>query len=290
MKTKFISLIIFVSLAIAAQAQLYVNVQVGYAMPSSVAEFDLNDITASIDQEFNTTSYTETQVRSTTGGGILPALTIGYMINENLGVELTGAYLMGSTTTGTATVQTPFGDAVSMLERSTSQIRVSPTVVVKGSGETLKPYAKFGALIPVAGQTTSELTESELEIGSTGVDINQTKATLETQGKISVGFLGSFGAEYAVSDNIGIFGEIAFQSLSIQGKTTEVVSYTVNGQDVLSQLPASATMINYVDEITPASNNEEIGANFNPLEASEELRPISAYGNVGVNFGVSIKL
>jgi opacity protein-like surface antigen len=276
MKTKFISLIALLALALTAQAQLYINAQVGYAVPSSVTAFDENDLTTT------TSSYSEELVVGTNGAGLLPALTVGYMLNENIGVELTGAYLLGSTTSAMQDVDAGFFVVESLLERKTSQIRVSPTVVLKGSGESVKPYAKFGALIPVAGQTTTTQTAT---IGD-----DETIGVIETQGRISIGFQGGLGAEFALSDNINLFGEIAFQSLSIQGKSSEVVELTENGVNILSELVPAERLIDYVDELTQGSNNIDVGENFDPTQAREELRPVSPYGNVGINIGVSLNL
>ena len=288
MKSISLFITLMLGFALTATAQLYVNVQAGYAVPTAVTAFDLNDINAAVGADFEPTSYSESLVVGTNGGGIIPALTVGYMFNENLGAEITGSYLLGSTTSAIATVQSPVGTLTNSLERSTSQIRVAPTLVVKGSGESVKPYAKFGALIPVAGETTSELIMSEPDFPAGGVTTEA--GTIKTQGKITVGFQGSFGVEYPLSDNIAVFGEVAFQALSIQGKSSEITAFTVNGQDVLGLLPTSTTMINYVDELNLNSNNLDLNPNFNPDQASEELRPVSPYSNVGINLGVSIGL
>lgn len=304
----------------------YVSLRAGYAVDAT-SEVQGTEFKQNADGTF-----TMDNVYGTTGGGANIGLGLGYMISEHFGVELGVGYFMSAKDEQSSSELIPVNitDPIPVsgnIESSTTettysrQLRIAPALVVSGGSEGLKPYARFGIVLPVTGTTTREIRNNQeldqtlagfLGLAGYGELKGSVKADAEVKGAFSVGFQSAIGVNYAISDaddgmGLSVFGELEYTGLTIKGNTRELVAYeqryTMDGEaldaqtaadlsaatgqalfDVnLSDLPRSSVMIDYVDQ---TDENTNVGQE--PTKNGEELAPRSNYGSIGINVGVRL--
>lgn len=253
-------------------AQFFIKPRVGYAL-SVAGEVRGLEVNGS----------TFTNVYGTTGEGFNAGLGLGYMFNQNIGIEADFIYFNSS---DEVINNTPNLEQT----RYSRQLRVAPAIVVTASGEGVVPYARFGVLIPVSGTTYDDVITTD-EPGSFEVQTpvgpvtlpgtTDATAELETRGEITVGFVSNLGISYGISEKAALFTELELTTLSIRGRETEVVSYNGTAtiqtplgaveEDIeLSDLPEDRRLREYDDD----SNDPDL------------LRPVSNFNSLGINIGV----
>lgn len=225
------------------------------------------------------TAFTEKNISGTYGGGIPITLGLGYMFNNNLGLDLGINYFMGSEVTSDITT-TFLGDGSKTTSKG-YQIRVIPQIVISTSTEeALGFYVKTGVLLPVVGETTFKVDATSTST-TTGV---QSAILVEgtSAGAFSFGYTGSLGTSFRLNDNLSLFGELQGINLRMKATSQTWTSYTVDGTDMSDMLPVSATTINYVDELTATSN-------MVATEPTDELGTTTNYNSLGFSIGVKYK-
>lgn len=202
------------------------------------------------------------------GGNV--GVNLGYMVSENMGMELGFNYLLGSkyqttqrNTSGTDIVnQTLYGN----------MFQLSPTAVFRtGSFHNIRHYAKVGLLVGLGSKVTYE--ENQVVNG------DQYFAKQELTGGVPLGLTGALGMEYAVNSRVSIFGEVKGNSLTYRPEDGKYVTLTENGADYSQYLTTSQKEIVFTDNI-----NTEDNAN-NPSQYPKISIPFSSIGlNVGMRF------
>ncbi len=238
---------------VTASAQLSVGVKVGYAMPVGA------ELGTRVDGNTTTTIY------GSYGAGIPASLELGYMFNENFGVQLDATYLMGTKVTTNEDVTS---GSESKTTSVTSQFRLSPQFVVKAP---FGIYSRFGAALPIAGHTTATFTDANG--GGVGVAV---ESEVVAKGKMSVGFIGAFGYEQKLGDKLAIFGEVEYLGLNIKRASTEITSYKVGGTEIVGTLPSALVNTEYEDQTTVGDGKAQ-GTKSN-------------YSTFGLNVGVRLTL
>lgn len=260
-----------ISLSFNAFSQAYLKLGVGYNMAAPKTEMGA-DIT---------TTKSEV-VKSSYGKGISPALSFGYMFNEHLGAELGLSYLLGGKTEYTEVDVTSSGgvDYTTTTVNTTKAkgVYVLPALVVRGgSAESkLRPYARVGLALPVAGKVVTE------QNGTTTPSNAKTEITAETKGKLSLGYTGAFGVTYSLSENLGLFVELTGTSLNIWAKSTELTKYSVNGTDQLANLQTIQKETEYASSVSDTDNRDV-------SKARKALDTSAPFSSLGLTVGVSYK-
>jgi opacity protein-like surface antigen len=249
----------------------YAAFSVGYAGPAAQEQLgtDFNQTSA--------TAYTETNIMGTYGGGIPVSLQLGYMFTEHVGFDLGFNYFMGNEVT-ISTQKSFLGDDIKTTTKG-YQIRVLPQLVISsGSDNTLGLYSKFGLVLPVAGKTTFQTAGDQFTFPSTTSILVEGEST----GQFSLGYTGSLGANFNLSDNLSLFGELQFINLRIKGDTQTITKYEFGGQDIISNFDKEDLETVYVDELNQDSNSDS-------NKPKEELRNSSNYNSFGLNVGIRFK-
>ncbi|MBC9813103.1 outer membrane beta-barrel protein [Crocinitomicaceae bacterium CZZ-1] len=249
------------------------NVGYGFGIPSS------NLGTESYTDLSGNGSY-QKPIYGTLGSGLNLTLTPGYMINKHLGVELGINYFLGS-----KTVISESSSSVNATDKTTAhsnQLRLLPSLVVSTGGDKLYAYAKAGLAIPVFGDTKGL---REISVPSPMGPI-PTEVETTTKGNVSLGFRGSVGIGYNISELIGLQLEVFHTSLTIKPKSRAIDSYTVAGQDISGMLTVYDKETKYIDELNSTSNNSSTNPNYSAGVAKEELATKSNFSQFGVSLGV----
>ena len=273
--------IIFAALLCAPafiQAQgLYLGVDGGYGFPA--AKMSIFGDYKSTNGSTNT--YEATSKPVSFGKGVNAGLYIGYMLNENVGMELGASYLIGSKYTFTDETTNDTGPSSSKYEDTwkAHMIRLVPTLRMTSGENKLHPYAKAGLIIGIGGKLFEESHNVNTDpSGSTVIDENW-----EYSGGISLGFHGGLGINYMVSDKIGIFLEAAGNYQSWAMKKGIMTVNTVDGVDQLSMLTTAEKETEFVDEVKYDYNNPP--SDSQPTQSTKFFMPLSS---IGVNIGLHI--
>jgi len=249
----------------------YLTLGAGYAGGTSSELIGTNSNQTSL------TSYTEDGIYGTYGSGIPIGLSFGYMFTENLGFELGFNYFMGNMVTS-STSKSFVGDDVTTSSKG-YQIRVLPQLVVSTSSDNaLNLYSKFGLVLPVSGKTTFK-TEG---MTFNGVGTSSLLVEGNSTGSFSMGFTGSFGTTFNLSDNLSIFGELQLINLRIKNATQTITKYEVAGNDILPLMDEEDVSTEYVTTLNQDSNNDSNKPN-------KVIGSSTNYNSLGINVGIKYK-
>ena len=255
-----------------AQSKFYVGAQVGYGLP---ANGDVMGV------EGNSTSLKN--VYGSVGGGFTAGINVGYNITNFLSFDLGGQFLAGSTVTEMDYAIDGYSEKQTM---HTSQIRLIPSLVVKGGEGALKPFARFGVILPVSGKTTQEYTE----VDPTAMGNKTTNRTYEFKGALSLGFDAGVGISYDLNENLSLTAELNYTALRIKTKSGEMTDYSVKLGETpmagLENVPGYLQNINFVDELNSSTNDGEYGTNFDENKASDQLARRTNFNSIGLKVGV----
>ncbi len=253
----------------------YLTFGLGYAGAASQEQLGTStDISA-------TGAFTESTINGSFGGGIPISLGLGYGFTKHIAFDLGFTYFMGNEVT-TTKYKTFMGDDYSVKTKG-YQIRVIPQLVLStGSDNALNFYSKFGLVMPVSGKTT--FTKSgKMVLGYNPITsafvVGDVAAGGESSGKFSLGYTGSLGTTFNLSDKLSIFGELQYINLRIKGDKQTITKYEVDGKDKMSDLPTSLKETVFVDQLTEKSNTDA-------TKPAEALRNSSNYNSFGVNVGI----
>lgn len=283
-RTTLKSLIAFVAIglcAFTANAQgVYVNLNLGYGF--GMGSSTVNDYT----YVQKTPGYTSTSNNKdlSFGKGLNFGGAIGYMFNKNVGLELGLSYLMGGTTETTNNRTYNSSSNYSTENLSATMFRINPTFVITAGLDKINPYAKFGMIVGMGTITNKyESTQTNTSSGNTTTDIEL--QTTKYNGGLAIGFNSGVGVLFSLSNNISLFGEINMVNLSYAPTNGEVIEYSENGANKLSDWTTRDKKTEFVDNYN--YDSEASVSDASPRTAQKNKLP---FGSFGVNFGIKISL
>jgi opacity protein-like surface antigen len=260
-------------------SQFYVNVNGGYSLgvanqtmiPNYEALYD-EDI-----EKFES-------VYGSLGKGANFGLNLGYMFNNNIGIDIGFSFLMSDQ------IKSEYKEKYTNWQNNdifcsekislrNQMIRINPSLIIAAGFEKVEPYAKFGVIIGL-GHINLKYTE-EYFINSSLDD--QMIEELKLDGGIAFGISSAAGLMFHLSDIITIFSEFNLVSMSYAPEKGKITKYSKNGIDLLPDLNVEDKEIDFVDSYTydydnPPSSNE-------PRKMFKIKFPYSGIGlNVGIRF------
>lgn len=240
---------------------LYFGFKAGYTIP--VAKSTIGSPRSEVGDRIlvsstvGTYDFSEKNPFGSRGAGAQVAGSVGYMFNNNFGIEMEFSFLRSARILDGSRDETSLINGV---ERNyfaeqhsyTNMFRAAPLLVVSGNpGKKFVPYAKFGVLLPLAGKTivevnikdeTGELADELLPILNRDLSdkLNGIRDSIpfviptesfikaKTAGAFSLGFTAKMGCSFNVSERWSIFGEVEMNMLTIKAKETEFVEFSSN--------------------------------------------------------------
>lgn len=295
------------SYGIAKAQRFYLDFNVGYGFgfPKNVLGQDVH--TDLVNGVKNNTSE---NLMGSIGSGLNWQFTPGYMITDNIGVELGINYFMGSKrtmaeTSSNITVFTDDGNGNLTYKfnneefssrkdvANSSQIRIAPAVIIStGASKAFSGYAKLGIIMPVYGSTVVNTNAIAATVNGNQIDRSTIVAKTIISGAPSFGFKGALGLNYNITDNISVFGEVTLMSLNVKQKDRKTVSMKIDGVENVDNTPAYSKEIQYVDKLTPESNNEDavitggIQSDHDVTKPKQELFQKTSFSQLGIQVGV----
>ncbi len=271
--------------ATSAVAQVYVGAHAGYSFstaPSVLGTASNSNTSAS--PATNSTA----NIYGSNGAGVNFGINAGMMFSEHFGIDLGFDYLsISPQKTETSNSTGAASNNVSSYTTSGTQIRVTPSFVVAAGKEGLKPYARFGVVLPVAGSTITDVSSV-----TTIPSISKTYTTTvksETTGQFSLGFNSAVGINFALGEKLNLFGEVALTTLSIKAAKTTYKAFNSEdllGTTTLADLKTIDKETVYVDELNTSSNNSNYNSTVNQDKPLDDLAKTANYNTLGINVGV----
>ncbi len=247
-------------------AQFYASLGAGYSMGMPYGNGVLG-----LDEGSNSTvnyEFHENNIYGTYGTGVNGKLNLGYFLNDNLGVELGFTYLMGSEQLiGIYEYVSINSETKITTKAKATSIGLAPTLFYKLDNGL---YGKFGFATKIGGKVAER---SEQVNG-----IYITKRTLESKGKMPLGFTGAMGYEFEVGNNLNLFIEMEYLDVSIKKDKSTLTAYeeTENGVVIRTFEDEGCHCSNYTDETS-------WWRSYNLTET----RPYSSFGfNIGIRYTI----
>jgi OmpA-like transmembrane domain len=184
-----------------SQAQgFYAGAQVGYGLPSQVQPFFPNVISGTNSTTTNNKSYS-------LGAGMAVGIYGGYMLNENIGLELGLSEKFNNSVTATSYITTPF-PSTDVYTAKGSVLGITPGIRLMTGSDRLKIYTVTGLIIGMPSATLEDNGTHTMGVGGGGTVTNTSDVIYTYSGNIIIGFDGTLGVMYMLTDKIGVFAEI----------------------------------------------------------------------------------
>jgi hypothetical protein len=106
------------------------------------------------------------------------------------------------------------------------------------------------------------------------------------KGGISIGLRGAVGASVVLNRKFSMFSEIMFTGMNYYPKESEIVRYTVNGEDKMTLLTENSRKTIYVKSVDNDSDNASDYVNT----PGKAVRSSLSMSSIGMNIGLLIKV
>lgn len=273
----FLGILIFSVNSFAQHA--FFKVSGGYALPITTAE--TGEMRHIGDAGLPTSIR---NVNGELGSGIPLNVRAGYMITNFVGADIGFNYLIGNSKNLN---YTSAGNDALTVTGQTRQARLNPAIIfTTGSDLVLSAYSRLGLVLPVGGVTTIDSSVP----GAFRQDGFAVRHTEEIKGRMSVGFSGAMGAQYHLYERMHIFAEVEAIHLGVRRRSGLTTRYSVAEQDALTNLPPYSRQTNYVQLLTPTSNNPELNPNVDQNEPMDVLTSTTFFNSIGLNIGIKYRI
>ncbi len=219
--------------------------------------------TYKLDTNYAHSTYFSNKV--TLGNGFIPSIGVGIMFNKNIGFDINTAYLFGKPYeySQTDNYDFPYGNYRSFaINQSTSgnSIIILPSIILKSHlDKSVDYFLKVG--LAIGSTRIDELNDIRIIDGFSGskspfININYTR---EFSSSFSLGMQISAGIEIFLLENLNFYAQCSYLGYSTTPKSSEIVSYSYEGEDKLSDLTTKEKETIYVETYTeddPISDDE----------------------------------
>ncbi|MFZ4400982.1 MAG: outer membrane beta-barrel protein [Bacteroidales bacterium] len=269
LKTWMVLLLISLIINSVSAQGTFINLNVGYGTAASeqnLSSLNFNNYT----RQNNFT--TREQVNISFGKGLNIGGSIGYMFNENIGMELGISYLMG----GKSEARDLYTNRTVDNTIYANMLRFNPSLIIAAGFKNINPYAKIGMLIG----SGSILYES-IDNNNGDLWVSKTKFN----GGLAFGLNSAVGVLFSINENLSFFVELDMVNLSYAPTKSEITEASLNGSDQLPGMTTKERQTDFVDNYTTEQGNPS--PDSQPDKLLIEKYP---FGSVGLNIGLKINL
>lgn len=272
-KTALTLALVLLSIATNAQTDkgVYFSLNTGYNLEANKQNnfiYFYGNPVFLVDSPSNTeNSFT----RFSLGKGINAQANIGYMFNQNIGLELGINYLLGGKTNFSSKNGNDYYQNTSI---SSKMLQFKPTLVLQTKLEKINPYVKLGAIIG----TGSIFIDAE---NFDDPDLITLKETMN--GGLAVGFHGNIGVSYPLNTKMAFFGELSLVSLNYAPTKGKFTEYTENGVDQLPSMDTNEKEFEFEDSVINFGNQAA-------TEPMKLMRTTYSFSSIGFNVGLKYSL
>ena len=210
--------------------------------------------------------------------GVNGQLGIGYMFNENIGMEVVSRQVLAPKKYTFTYYNFDYGGVtsdLSIVQQADLPTFLIPSVYMQTKGDPLAFYMKVGVVLP----TWANITMDQIITNVPGTGAITTKDfTFSLTTSTSLGFAASAGLIYRASPKFDVFGELGFMSLTVLAKQQTLEALHVNGQAYSLANVTGATNITYSKTAVVDSSQAQLPAYSLP------------FSNFGLQIGVRYNL
>lgn len=270
-KILFMLLISFVAMNTAQAQKFYARLGIGGGISTS-SSFDML-----YKYETDGSSRTISIVPVGLGSGFNGSASFGYMFSKYVGIDLSLNGFLGVPTSGDSVVQL-LGGTQAGIKVAGALISVTPGVVITAGLDKVNPYARFGLQIGALPLMFARYTSENASVNPA----QKTEATNGYYGGVALGYMATGGCDFRLSKLINLFAELTFAHATWSPSYSEIIEYTVNGEDKLSTLTVHQKKTDFVDKI----NSNTIPSANTPKQA---LRKTIPFSTASLNFGIKFR-
>lgn len=299
MKKNGIKIVILVLVGLFSQQleaqKLYFKVNTGYnlSVGKSFEPFTDSRSIRNGDAEISSSSVVK---GASLGKGLDFGFTAGYKFNENMSFELGVSYLLGGKINTENYSESNYSNGnddyfniyESKTEFKANMLKINPSVCFNLGIGKIDPYLRVGVLIGVgkvfySDEDFNSRLEDIFDGSSNSTQIQQSSSIREHEfnGGVAFGYNAGLGVIYQLNDNLSLFGELNFTSISYSPTKGEMTRYEVDGEDRLSELSTSRKEIEFEDEFSQNSLEAE-----DEDQAGKSLKVSFPFSTIGLNVGV----
>jgi hypothetical protein len=268
-KKLLVSILVFLFSSTVAFGQFAIGISTGFLG----AAFQSNSLVSSETDENG--DETETISHFSLGGGVPINIAVNIPLTDMVFLDIGFSYLFGSRQTVMSSVNQEFM-ITEMSEAFTRQLRGTIGFCIHSESGL---YGKFGAVLPLAGKTVVESTNS--------YSFGTVNSTMESKGMFSMGAYASTGYAFEIGNDLSLFGELHAVALNIKSNTSEVVSFSTSTGGTIADLEGYQIHTTFVDMIDENSNIQG-NADFDADQPKDELRSTASFGGFGFVLGVAL--
>lgn len=206
--------------------------------------------------------------RASFSSGLYANFGIGYMFNNNLGVEIyTAVGIAPKSYTFTTEYPAASGYNINDMYKQYALMPIitMPSIVIQ-TGNKIQAYLRGGMAIPVKTNMVAEYNSKR----STSSHTDNINYLTEIKNSFNIGFNGALGVKTHLRKHVFLYSEFSVLSLSLYVKETRLVKYDINGSNSLGQV---------ANPVIKYSNNPD------DINNASYSYPFS---NMGFNLGVLI--
>ena len=203
------------------------------------------------------------------------------MFSKTVGVELEISELIGSKKEFiTSILAEDTSSAITALSEGTTtldkikMIRVNPSVKLT-LGEEVRPYFRMGIILGF-GTGYTRIEQMTVTIFGSINDTTTIEKYTEYSGGTAFGFNSAFGIDIDLTDNLLLFGELTFSSLSWAATKSKLTRYVIDGVDQMPLINVTSLETEYVDEYT-----QPVTGNAGTQKALKTHLPFGSFGFTG---------
>jgi hypothetical protein len=237
----------------------YVHGGLGYAFPQAGETFGLWEGvysgTSTNPASANNYSYNVNKVSFSSG--LRGCLGLGYTINKNVAIELSGdmgiintKYTYTGINSSAGAIANGATDNITVTQNAHLPLILSPSLVLQTGGNIWNIYTRLGVAMPLSHKIDIE---EDHDYTAGGVSDLYT-FTQSMQTSFSLGFNGALGLSYKLSDNLALWGEMSVLSLALYAKEDDLQAATLNGANNFNNVNRPVILFSANGS---ASNNQE---------------------------------
>lgn len=204
----------------------------------------------------------------------------GYMVSENIGIELGVSNYKQFYQTDRETVKDTYQNITS--KDQISMIQIKPTLVISGGYKKINPYSKFAFVIGESAKTEYSIVsynpkpKYEIPGGERLPDPLPSYTNYTRKGSTPVGISGLVGCEFRVFRNFKLFTELEFLTMKYSPEKGYFDTFRLEGATY-----GSGVVFDYLSEsmIIDIKNGQE-------SDYVETIRNTVSINNANLNFGI----
>ena len=254
-----------------ASAQFFVKAGAGYNF-SALTQASVDTYVDTVGGKNDT--YQTTQ-RHSYGNGLGIEAAVGYDFSENMGFQLGARYLLSTSPLTHKTTQS--GITRNTETKAKGALFLMPAFTLSSNGDKFNLYSRVGLTLPVGG-----VLETQQDVTGSGFDY---ESTVETKGKLSIGYNAALGLGIPLSDKLSFWAELNGNFLNVAGDTRTLSRYyNVSSQkDLLPNFTTSQKEFEYVETVGPNDNTD-------PNQPTKIVTEDAPFSSVGLAVGIKFSL